>query len=194
MLLFTLLLAADASFVTAASTTATLTIKVSDKDATADALIAKAEALGGYFADRNEQAITFKIPAESETPFETFAGGLGVLIERQYQKQDLGFAIDRARSELKSREEMMKRYMQVLANAGPGQVVTVEREIVALIQAIEQQKGALKGMEHRVRYARVVVQFQFHDRKAPARDGTSSFAWLNTMNLSDLLGDFHHDH
>jgi hypothetical protein len=179
---------------TASSVEATLTLKVADKDAVGEALITKADALGGYFSDRNEQAITFKIPSAKEAELEAFAATLGVLVDRQFQTQDLGFEIDRARTELKSREEMMKRYLQVLAEAGPGQVVTVEREIVGLIQQIEREKGSLVSMEHRVRYAKVVVAFQFRERRAPSRDGTSSFAWLNSVNLGDLLGDFHETH
>ncbi|MCC6807639.1 MAG: DUF4349 domain-containing protein [Deltaproteobacteria bacterium] len=178
---------------TAAATEATLTLKVSDRDAAAEALIAKVEGFGGYFSERSDQAVTFKVPADRELEVEAHAKTLGVLIDRQHQKVDLGFAIDQARSVLKSREEMMKRYFDVLKSAGPNQVVTVEREIVGLIQDIERQKGSLKQMEHRVRFAKVVVSFQFRERNAPVRDGTSSFGWLNGVNLSDLIGDFHYE-
>jgi hypothetical protein len=192
MYLIPLLLCAatPAASLSAGANEATIVVKVSDRDTAAESLIKKVEALGGYFAERTDQSVIFKVPRSTEDQVELHARTLGTVIDRQQKTEDLGFLLDRARSQLKSREEMMKRYLDVLASAGPGQVVTVEREIVKLIEEIELEKGSLKTMEHRIRYAKVTVLFQFRERKAPARDGTSSFAWINSVNLSDLLGDF----
>ena len=45
-------------------------------------------------------------------------------------------------------------------------------------------------MRHRIAFARIEVLFEYRDRSAPVPDGRSSFAWLNSMNLSDLLEEF----
>ena len=42
--------------------------------------------------------------------------------------------------------------------------------------------------------AEITVSFRFRDRAAPAATGTSSFPWLNTVNLTDLVEDFRHAH
>ena len=44
-------------------------------------------------------------------------------------------------------------------------------------------------MQHQADYADVTVSFRFRNRQAPARDGRSSFAWLNQLNVADLLDD-----
>jgi len=85
---------------------------------------------------------------------------------------------------------VLERYFDVLHNARPQAVTTVEHEMTSLIAEIEQLQGALVFAEHRLSYAQLDVSFEFRDRQAPVNNGNSSFPWLNTMNLADLIGDF----
>jgi hypothetical protein len=173
-----------------AAVTSTLTIKVSDRDQAGDGLIKKTEELEGYFAARSDQSVTLKVPVEQVKALLTYAEGLGVVVDRQYETQDLGFELDQRKTKLASRESMLAKYFGVLREAGADGVVQVESEVTNLVSEIEGLKGSIQLMEHRLRYAQVVINFQFRDRAAPAKDGRSSFPWLNTMNLVDLLEDF----
>jgi hypothetical protein len=58
------------------------------------------------------------------------------------------------------------------------------------VAEIETLKGQLRHLQDRIALARVEVRFEYRDRSAPVPDGSSSFAWLNTMNLIDLLEEF----
>ena len=84
----------------------------------------------------------------------------------------------------------MRKYLEVMSEAGTSGVLRVEQEVNRLVGEIEQLKGSIRLMEHKLELAEVRISFQFRDRSAPVRDGRSSFPWLNTMNLIDLVEDF----
>jgi len=169
---------------------ASMVLKVSAREDAAKALVQQLEVLEGYFSIRTQDTVVARVPIDQVKPFLAFAETLGVVAERSYDTQDLGFELDQLRSRLASREEMLGRYFTVLETAGTDGVLSVEGEISRLVGEIEGMKGTLQLSEHRLAFAEVSVSFQFRDRAAPTRDGRSSFPWLNTMNLSDLVEDF----
>ena len=87
---------------------------------------------------------------------------------------------------------MLDRYFQVLRGANDRAVVEIEAQMIGLVEEIEALKGAIRLLEHQMQYAELTVSFQFRDRRPPTRDGRSSFGWLNTMNLVDLVQEFSH--
>lgn len=169
---------------------AQLVIKVKDPQAVADELVTAAREAGGYFSSRTRQQVTFKIPTSSAEAFVSAAAERGLVVQRSFSNTGLTAQIADAQARLAAREEVLERYFEVLDDASAESVVTVERAIVGLISEIEGLKGRIRSMEHQAAFADVTVDFQFRDRAAPVRDGSSSFAWLNTMNLSDLIQDF----
>lgn len=169
---------------------AQLVIKVKDPQAVADELVQEAREAGGYFSSRTRQQVTFKIPTAKAEAFVSAAAERGLVVSRSFSNTGLTAQIADANARLAAREEVLARYFEVLDDASAESVVTVERAIVGLISEIEGLKGRIRSMEHQASFADVTVDFQFRDRAAPVRDGSSSFAWLNTMNLADLVQDF----
>jgi hypothetical protein len=167
-----------------------VTVKVSQRDEAAAAIIANAREAGGWFSALAEDHLTLRVPAAHVEPLMGFAGELGVLTDRQISRSDYSQELSQARARLATREEMLEQYMAVLEAASAKAVVTVEREVTRLVSEIEQLKGRIRYLEDQVDYGTVTVWFQFRDRSAPARDGSSSFAWLNSLNITDLLGEF----
>ncbi len=176
--------------VEASAVHASLVLAVEQREASADRLVAGAEALGGYFSSRTLDALTLRVPAGATEDLLALAEAEGLVTARDYTRRDLGAQLAEQQATLDSRREMLAQYFEVLAGAGADSVVTVEREITRLIAEIEQLEGALRAARNQAAYATVDIAFQFRDRAAPARDGSSSFAWLNTLNLADLLYDF----
>lgn len=173
-----------------AAITAELVVEVHDHERAADELVSAAEQAGGYFASRSDESVRLRVPpTEVETILEE-AASFGVVVDRRYRSEDLGLALAETRARLSSREEMLRSFFDVLEEAREDGVVKVEREILGLVQEIERLRGQVRLMEHRVRLATVEVRFLFHERRPPAPDGDSSFPWLNTIDLSDLLADF----
>jgi hypothetical protein len=170
-----------------------LVLKVGNRDQVADQLIVAVEKLDGYFIERTDEMLRLKVPVESVKKVLAAVEPLGVVIERKQEAQDLGDSMDERRTRLASKQEVLQRYFAVLSNAGPSAVVEVEQEMTSLVQEIESLKGSLTMYEHQLKYADVVVSFQFRERRPPVRDGSSSFRWLNTMNLADLIWGFSHE-
>ncbi len=167
-----------------------LTVKVTQRDEAAAAIIAEARESGGWFSTLAQDRITLRVPAAEVEPLMDFSAGLGVLADTQISRTDRSRDLSQARARLATREEMLEQYMVVLEEASAKAVVTVEREVTRLVSEIEQLKGRIRYLEDQVNYGTVTVWFQFRDRAAPVSDGSSSFAWLNTLNLVDVLGEF----
>ena len=170
---------------------AVLVLQVYDREATSEILIAQAEAHGGWFSSLTDTQVSFRIPNQKLEEFLEFTRTQGKVVSRDYESQDRSAELNGLRLKLKGREEILARYMEVLKDARSGAIVRVEQQITSAIAEIETIKGRILFLENRVEYAQVTVSFQFRDRSAPVRTGHSSFRWLNQLNVSDLMNDFH---
>ncbi len=172
-----------------AHVSATLVLRVSDREAAAAQVIAAGEAAGGWFSSLGPDAVSLKIPRAKARALVQDARKLGEVEDRSFSREDLTATLGDLRGLLASREKVLGRYLEVLATASPKSVVSVEREVTGLVSEIESLEGQIRLLQHRADYADVTVSFRFRNRQAPARDGRSSFAWLNQLNVADLLDD-----
>ncbi|MEL6349557.1 MAG: DUF4349 domain-containing protein, partial [Myxococcota bacterium] len=170
---------------------ATMVLKVQRPTEVADRLVERAASDGGYFAERSLQQVRFKIPTQKAEAFIDYAEAQGVIASRSFNNVGLTTQLAEVRARLAAREAVLERYFDVLKTASPQSVITVERQIVGLVAEIEGLKGRIRAMEHRATFADIQIDFRFRDRAAPVRDGSSSFSWLNTMNLTDIMEAFH---
>lgn len=167
-----------------------MVVKVGDRDQAAQTLVARAAALEGYFTRRAREGVVLQVPAEGLKPLLAQAGALGPVIDRQWRREDLGGVLIELEAALKAKTEVQRQYLALLAQADTDAALAVEEELVRLTAEIETLKGQIRHLRHRIAFARVEVRFEHRERQAPAPDGRSSFAWLNTLNLSDLLEEF----
>lgn len=184
--------ASPAAEVAASAThvTASVVVAVTQRDASAELLIEAAEGMGGWFAALSDDSVDLRVPSDRAKELVELALAQGTVIERSFNSADITPQIIELSARLGAREEMLERYFAILPDASPKAVVTVEREIVGLVAEIERLQGQLRVLHHHAQWAEVRVSFRSRDRAAPARDGSSSFYWLNTLNLADLLDDF----
>jgi hypothetical protein len=169
---------------------ARVVVKVADRDRSAAAVQAAAEAEGGYFTEKSERGLTVRVPVEKADAFIALAERQGQRLERSLRRDDLGEELLRKTAALKAKQKIQAQYLDLLAQADLQGTLTIEKELVQLTAEIETLEGRLRHLQHRLRLAEVQVLFEFQEREAPAPTGISSFAWLNTLNLSDLLEDF----
>ncbi len=167
-----------------------LVLRVDDREAAIQHAIRDAEALGGWFQDLGKDHVSLRVPAASARAFLESQRRHGDLLDRSYSAEDLGGQMRDLEGLLVARRGVLLKYLTVLDSASAKSVVAVEREITRLVQQIEQAEGQLRVLNDRTRYARITLRFQFRERRAPQRTGNSSFVWLNTMNVADMLGDF----
>jgi hypothetical protein len=169
-----------------------MVLKVSDRNKTADTLIEESEKLGGYFSSRTDDMVTLKIPTAGAKAFIAETEKLGKVVDRSFAANDVGGHLRELRTLLKSRQQVFQRYFAVLNSASQNTIVQVEAQMTQLVQEIEGLKGQIRLIQHQLQFAEVVVRFEFRDRRAPSRDGNSSFQWLNTVNIADLFEEFAH--
>ncbi len=167
-----------------------LTLQVSDRDATAARLIQQAEALGGYFSVVTNEALTLKVPTDKAAGLIAYAKTNWKPVEESYRSEEVLGAMDQLRAQLKAKQELLDRFEKLLASADANDIVEVEAEAARLIQEIEVLKGQLQALQHRLDYATVVLNFRLLERQRPRDDGRSPFAWLNGLGLDALLGEF----
>jgi len=165
-------------------------VKVSDRAKAADSLVQSAERLDGYFTQKTGEGVVLRIPASGLKPLLANADQLGQVIDRQLGREDLGEELLRKKAVLKAKTEAQHQYLALLDQADTEGALSVEKELILLVAEIETLKGQLRHLQDRIAFARVEVRFEYRDRSAPVPDGSSSFAWLNTMNLIDLLEEF----
>jgi hypothetical protein len=165
-------------------------VKVSDRAQAADSLVQSAARLDGYFIQKTGDGVVLRIPASGLKPLLANADQLGQVIDRQLGREDLGEELLRKKAVLKAKTEAQHQYLALLDQADTEGALSVEKELILLVAEIETLKGQLRHLQDRIALARVEVRFEYRDRSAPVPDGSSSFAWLNTMNLIDLLEEF----
>lgn len=169
--------------------TATLSLRVDDREAALQKAIALTRAHKGWFASLSTDRVSLRVPVEEARALVEELRAQGEVFERSFESQDLRAQRADLESRLKARKKVLEQYMAVLGSASAHSVVAVEQEIIRVVSEIEGIEGQLRVIDDRSSIARVDVGFVYRDRAAPLRDGTSSFAWLNTMNMADLLGD-----
>ncbi len=167
-----------------------LVVKVGDRQAAADALAGSAEKSRGYFLEKSGEGITLIVPAAEVKKVTAEAEQLGQVIDRQFEREDLGGVLLEKEAALKAKSDVQRHYQALLDRADTEAALYVEKELIKLVAGIETLKGQIRFLRHRIALARIEVRFQYRDRSVPVPDGSSSFAWLNTMNLSDLLEAF----
>jgi len=165
-------------------------VKVSDRARAAEALVQSAARLDGYFTQKTGDGIVLRIPVSGLKPLLAEADQLGQVIDRQLSREDLGDELLRKNAVLKAKTEAQHQYLALLDQSDTEGALSVEKELILLVAEIETLKGQLRHLQDRIALARVEVRFEYRDRSVPVPDGSSSFAWLNTMNLIDLLEEF----
>jgi len=169
---------------------ASLVLKVTQVEPAADTLVARAQEAGGWFSSRTGDRVVLRIPTARTEAFVAAAKTLGVVVDHSFQRDDRSLQLADLRSRAATRRQMLAQYMELLKTAEQDGVLTVEREIVNLVAEIERYEGQIRFLEDRIAFSEVAVDFRFQDRTAPVEDGSSSFAWLNTVTLTGLLDDF----
>lgn len=177
----------------ASSIRASVTINIGDPNGTALRIIKKAEELNGYFTLHADDQLKLSIPEKHVTNFIGFVEQQGILSGKTFDSEDLSTQLILKKNTLQSKEKMLEEYMKVLAGAGNTKIVTVEAEVVKLAEQIEEIKGAIRYIEHCTAFANVDVYFSFHDRTIPIVKKESSFLWLNTISLKDMIQGFQNE-
>lgn len=167
-----------------------LTIQVADRDKTAAALIARAEALGGYFSTFSKDVVTLRVPTDKSRELISFVKTDWKPVQESYRAEDLNTLLGQTRARLKAKQELYASLEKMLSTAESANIIEVETAATKLIQEIEGLKGRMRALQHRLDFSTVTVYFSLLQRERPRDDGNSPFVWLNDLGLENLLREF----
>ncbi|NUM34831.1 MAG: DUF4349 domain-containing protein [Candidatus Brocadiae bacterium] len=172
---------------------ASLVLKVSNPVIAAKQMLEKVSGLGGYFSLQTQESLVLKVPRKHIQSMIATAIDLGVVVGRNFEAKNVGLELEAMKARLQSQSDVLEKFLLIMNSANQEGIVSVETEITKLLEEIDKLKGSLRLLEHRLEYAELRIDFRFRERKAPVPNGVSSFPWLNTMNLEDLIEEFKHD-
>ena len=136
------------------------------------------------------EQIAVRIPSDSLESYLTAVDTAGLVVDRSFLRTDLSIEYLELHARRKAKKELLEEYLVILDNAGADAIYAVSRKVVELERNIEELTGKMQGLLERMKYAEVHVHFRFNERQTPQASGWSDFGWLNTLNLSTILGDF----
>ncbi len=191
--LFTVIIFFPGNSFATSSVKASITINVGDPDSTARVIIEKAEELKGYFTYHADDSLRINIPVKHTLDLLTFIEKKGIVTDKTYDTEDFSTQLVLKKTTLKAREKVLEQYMNVLEDTGNKNIVSVETEVVKLAEKMEDIKGQIRYLEHCTTFAKISVYFSFHNRAMPTKKKDSSFAWLNTMDLQNMIWDFQNE-
>jgi len=170
--------------------TASLVLAVPQQESAAEAVVQQATSLGGWFQSRTPTVLSLRIPSDQIDAMVKFAEGQGKVVDKAVTRQDLHAQLADLHGRLDARKNVLDEYYKVLQGAGSESIVAVEYQVTQAVAQIETLGGQIRMLEDQAAHARLDVSFQFRDRSAPSRDGSSSFPWLNTLNVQDVIQSF----
>lgn len=164
------------------------TILVADPAAAAQRLETWAEAAGGYLLYRSDERVTLRFPfARRSALIELLEGLSEDIVELSPESLDLREAQLDAQARLRSREEILRRELDLLAQADVAGTLAIEREILSLIAEIEELKGELGRIAADRALSWAQVNFQVLQETLPS-DIPSSFEWVNAVDFYSFIG------
>lgn len=164
--------------------------KVTDRVAAAEKIVRLAEESGGWAVRQEPERVIVRVPSGSCDNLLRYIDSIGIIIDRSYTRNDCSSEYLSLYAQAKAKRALLEQYLGVLDSSKSEGVYPVARAVADLQKEIEDIAGKEKGMLERMEYARVTVQFEFHDRNAPLPTGDSDFHWLNTFDLPGLMGAF----
>ena len=168
----------------------TITIKPGNTDEAADKLVKQAEQLQGYFVTRSSERVELKVPSQTASKLQQFIEQNWLVYQQDYQANDITAQLIKTKSNLKAKEDLLDEYQKILTSAQSGKLVKVYTAVTSLVQEIELLHGRINYMQHQLRYARFTVNFHMDRRTVDSGQVGSSFPWLNSVGLPNLLSDF----
>jgi hypothetical protein len=165
-------------------------MQVEEPTKVANLLIARTESMGGFFSNRNQDFIEFRLPMKMADAWIDSLAFAGLVIDRNLQTESLENQWVEQSSRLKAKQASLNDYYAMLKVSGDSTVFIIQNAISQLQTEIEQTQREVFKLENRMNFARLSVSFRFPDRTPPLASGKSDFEWLNRLNLQDLLQRF----
>jgi len=171
------------------SLTAELVLKVVNVEETREQVISRAKELGGFPTLITDQQLVLKVPRAKLTTLLEKTEKAGTALEKKLAREDLALVLARLKGSIKSKSEILDRLRSFFSDSDVAATLRIEREILRIVQELEQALGQKRVVEERARFAVLTIHFRFPKRDR-IRSLESPFEWLNSADLDHFLSEY----
>ncbi len=162
-------------------------ILVTDPDQAADLITQWSESIRGYYLLKSSDHVVIRFPYTEIGALRTFLENLSEdVIEISPEAFDLREEILGIQSGISSREEILKKNLSFINSADVSGTLAIEKEIILLLEEIENLKGRLRKLTVDRSFARADIHLSFMEQSLP-EDIPSSFEWINSVNFYSFM-------
>lgn len=163
------------------------TVLVVDPDKAAESLELWVEQTGGYTLLKSSDRVILRLPFERIPQLRATLRELSEdILEISPQSQDLREQILEAQAKINSREEVLKQSLALLDQADVQGTLAIEKEILTLIDEIEQLKGTLQKLNIDRTFSRAEISLRYLEQTLP-ENIPSSFDWINSVDFYSFI-------
>ncbi len=169
------------------SVTITAELVVSDPEKAGQEIIDFCESGGGYYIRRSDYGVSLRYPAAAKDKIEEKVKKSGILLSYNVASADIEGEYLVLEKQLGSRENLMGEYRKLIDSSDLSSTISLERELMSLLNEMERIRGRLKMMENEYRYLKLDISFSSEDNARPEK-GDSSFGWINRIDFYRFTG------
>jgi len=163
------------------------TVLVVDPDKAADSLDLWVEQTGGYTLLKSSDRVILRLPFEQIPQLRAALRELSEdILEISPQSQDLREQILETQAKINSREEVLRQSLALLDQADVQGTLAIEKEILTLIDEIEQLKGAVQKLNIDRTFSRAEISLRYLEQTLP-ENFPSSFDWINSVDFYSFI-------
>jgi outer membrane protein OmpA-like peptidoglycan-associated protein len=153
--------------------------------------IALARDLGGFLQSQHESSVIVRVPADRFWEAMTRLEGLGDVLDRQVDAQDVSEEVRDLRIRLRNATQMRERLEALLGQARSVEdSLAIERELERVTQSIELLRGQLEALQFRISYSTITVSFDTvasEPDEVPRERFQLPFRFLERLGLTTLM-------
>lgn len=169
--------------------TATYFMAVFEVQATQDALVARAQSMGGVLTHRGDDRLVLRVPAGRFEEFLSGVGELGDVLHRDVTAEDVGEEFRDVTLRIRNLDVVRQRLEALLAQANTVEAaLSVQRELERVTTELESLRGRQRYLADRVALSTITFAFRSQPRETLERTTFRlPFPWLDSLGLSSLL-------
>lgn len=163
-------------------------LAVFETDKAIDAAEQLAREADGYLVQRDDHAISFRVPSARFHETLVAALKLGDVLHREVRVRDVTEEFRDLKVRLQNLEAVRERLAKLLDRADDvGKALQVERELERVAGEIERIKGKLAMLQELIAFSTITLQFEPRPIDQVDSQVRLPFPWLEELGLTRLL-------
>ena len=163
------------------------TVLVADPDQTADALESWVENNGGYALLTSSDRVVLRLPFEQIPQLRGKLEELSdYVLDLSPRSEDLREEILETVAKINSRQEVLRQSLALLDQADVSGTLAIEKEVLSLIEEIEQLTATLQTLQLNRTFSRAEIALRYLEQTVP-ENIPSSFEWINGVDFYSFI-------